>query len=122
MALMIISLLSSSITAVTTPGASSLAGSSSLTGGGDAKKAGGGENSTVNVLNQDGAMDSKPTLGALVEVVKRDKLYRTISETMSEMHDKMKQMMENITNRLDQIESAGNSFRYIFTYSPPLFL
>ena len=88
-----------------TDGLSSAAGGASK----DVKKDGDTkETSSVNMMSADGALDSQPTMGALVEVVHRDKMYRKISETMSEMGDKMKSMMDNINNRLEQIEEAGN--------------
>ena len=65
------------------------------------------ENSTVNVTNEDGAMDKEPAVGALVEVVNRNKMERDITETLSEMRDKMNNLMENVNSRLQQIEEAG---------------
>ena len=85
------------------------------TGGATTGKDGGAENSTVNVMNESGEVEKHPTMGALVEAVKRDRMYRTISETMSQMKDRMAQMMDNISNRLEQIESAGTYYFYFFS-------
>ena len=89
--------------AVSTPSMSSMSGAS--TGGKKDEKT---ENSTVNVTNEDGAMDKEPAVGALVEVVNRNKMERDITETLSEMRDKMNNLMENVNSRLEQIEEAGN--------------
>ena len=82
-------------------------GGAAATGGGGLTDKKGEESTSVNMKSADGALDSQPTMGALAEVVNRDKMYRQISETMSEMKDKMKVMMDNINNRLEQIEEAG---------------
>ena len=89
---------------------SSMSSMSSMSGAsaGGAKKDEKTENSTVNVTNEDGAMDKEPAVGALVEVVNRNKMERDITETLSEMRDKMGNLMENVNSRLEQIEEAGN--------------
>ena len=100
--------------------AMSMAGMPSMSGGASASSTGGAagkeENTTVNVTNQEGEMDQAPTMGALVEVVNRDKMERDIGQTLSEMKDKMGSMMQNISSRLDQIEEAGKLF-FFFKYT-----
>ena len=58
-------------------------------------------------MNQAGEVDSAPAMGALVELVNREKLYKTLAMTLSEMRDRMNSMISNIDGRLTAIEEAG---------------
>ena len=90
-----------------TKAAGGMGSMTSMAGGAAGKTDEKTENSTVNVTNEDGAMDKEPAVGALVEVVNRNKMERDITETLSEMRDKMNNLMENVNSRLQQIEEAG---------------